>query len=231
VGLPDAKAISPYLGLFTLVTLTPGVIGDPIPTLFEPPLSIIRGKGFAKARSNACPTGKNVARIFAPLALVNDSPQNPGAIPISPDDQKFNEKRYWRLPVPSAHIFAALIGRLYDISSDCLDIRLAAIIHSILTLQYLDKGLPYEIHGNGRLCNGGGGVGRGPNDDNKGGRGPRGGRTSSKRKRARGKSDASPSTRTKKVRTTSGGSKSTLVMNWVVGLLPRSDLPLLKPFA
>jgi hypothetical protein len=208
VELPDAKAIFTYLGLFTLVTLTPGVIGDPIPTLFEPPLSIIRGKGFAKARSNASPTGKNVARIFAPLSLVDDSPQNPGAIPISPNDQTFNEKRYWRLPVPSAYIFAALIGRLQDTTSESLDIKLADAIHSLLKWQHLAEDLPDESDGNGGPSNGGGG-GSGPSDDNKGGRGLRGGgRTSSKRKHAGGKSGASPSKGTKKARKTSGGSES-----------------------
>jgi len=227
VELPDAKAIFPYLGLFTLVTLTPGVIGDPIPTLFEPPLSVIRGKEFAKARSNASPTGKNVARIFAPLALVDDSPRNLGAIPISPDDQTFNEKRYWRLPVSSAHIFAALIGRLDDDLSDCLDIRLARIIHSILTLQCFEKPLPYEIHGNVRPSNGGGGGGHVPNDDNQGGRGPMGSRTPSKRKRAV-KSGASPSKRTKKVRTTSGGSESRAFDESGGELLARFDFPLLN---
>ena len=188
VGLPNVKAIFPYLGLFTLVTLDPDVIGDPIPTLFEPPLSIIRGETFAKAHSNASPTDKNVARIFAPLDLVDDSPRNPGVIPISPDDQTFNEKRYWRLPVPSAHIFAALIGRLQDTTSKSLDIKLADIIHSLLKLQHLDEHLPAENAGKAGRSNGGGGGG--PNDDNKGDRGSKGGgRTSSKRKRAGGESE------------------------------------------
>jgi hypothetical protein len=209
VELPDAQAIFPYLGLFTLVPLDPGMIRDPIPTLFEPPLSIIRGKNFVKAHSNASPTNKNVARIFAPLALVDDSPRNLGAIPISPDDQTFNEKRYWRLPVPSAHIFAALIGRLQDITSDCLDIRLAEVIHSLLKLQQLGEHLLDENDGNVGPSNAGGGGGSGPNDDNKGGRGPKGGgRTSSKRKHAGGDSGASPSKSTKKARKMSGGSES-----------------------
>jgi len=211
VGLPEAKAIFPYLGLFTLVTLDPDVLGDPIPTLFEPPLSIIRGNKFVKAHSNASPTDKNVARIFAPLALVDDSPQNLGAIPLSADDQTFNENRYWRLPVPSAHIFASLIGRLQDDFSDCLDIKLTEVIYSILKLQHLDEHLPDENDENGGPSNGGGsgGGGSGPNGDNKGGRGPRGGgRTSSKRKRAGSKSGAPPSKGTKKARKTSGGNES-----------------------
>ena len=185
------------------------MIGDPIPTLFEPPLSIIRGKNFVKAHSNASPTDKNVARIFAPLALVDDSPQNLGTIPISSDDQTFNEGRYWRLLVSSAHILAALIGRLQDTTSDCLDIKLAEVIHSLLKLQHLGEHLLDENDGNGGPSNGGGGDGRRPNDDNMGGRGPMGGgRTPSKRKNAGGNSGASPSKGTKKARKTSGGSES-----------------------
>jgi len=110
VDLPDAKVIFPYLGLFTLVTLNPTrVIGESISMLFVPPLSIIHGKNFVKATSDTLPTSKNVTCIFDPLALVNNSPFNPGAIPISPDDQAFKEKRYWRIPVHPAHIFAALV--------------------------------------------------------------------------------------------------------------------------
>ena len=138
MDLPDAENIFPYLGLFTLVTLSPPrVIGDSLATLFVPPLSVIRGNKFVKARPNASPTSKNVARIFESLALVPDSPYNPGAIPISPDDQAFKEKRYWRIPVSPAPIFAALITRLSFDTSGCQDIRLAKAIHYILGFQSL----------------------------------------------------------------------------------------------
>ena len=209
--LPDAKAIFPYLGLFTLVTLNPKrVIGERISTQFLPPLSIIHGKKIVKARSNTLPTSKNVARIFEPLALVNDSPFTPGAIPISPDGQAFEEKRYWRIPIPPAPIFAALIERLNYDSSECQDIKLVQTIHHILGLQSLDE---YENDGNGGPGGGGGGPsgGNGPNDDNEGGGGPSGGgRASSKRKapggkRRGGKRGASG---TKKARRMSGGSRT-----------------------
>jgi hypothetical protein len=205
VELPDAKAIFPYLGLFTLVTLNPTrVIGDSISTLFVPPLSVIRGKKFVKAASGTFPTAKNVARIFDPLALVNNSPFNPGAIPISLNDQAFKEKRYWRIPVPPAYIFAALIERLHYDSSGCQDIRLAKTIHYILGLQSLDEYPPDENDGNGRPSGD-----SGPNDDNEGGGGPRGGgRAFSKRKDAGGKSGASSRKGIKKARKISGGSRT-----------------------
>ena len=196
--LPDPKAIFPYLGLFTLVTLNPTqVTGASIPTLFLPPLSIIRGKKFVKAPSNTFPTAKNVARIFEPLALVDNSPFTHGAIPISPDGQAFEEKRYWRIPVPPASIFAALIARLHHDTSGSEDIRLAK---AILGMQSLDE---YEDDGNGGPSDGGGGPsgGGGPNDDNEGGGEPSGGgRAPSKRKAAGGRGGARHGNGTKKPR-------------------------------
>ena len=205
MDLPDAENIFPYLGLFTLVTLSPPrVIGDSLSTLFVPPLSVIHGNKFVKARPNASPTSKNVARIFESLALVPDSPYNPGAIPISPDDQAFKEKRYWRIPVSPAPIFAALIARLsFDISG-CQDIRLAKAIYYILGFQSLDENVPDENDGNG-----GPSGGSGPNDDNEGGGGPSGGgRASSKRKAAGGQSDAPCRKVTKKPPKVSSGSRT-----------------------
>jgi hypothetical protein len=159
-------------------------------------------KKFVKARSNTSPTSKNVARIFEPLALLNNSPKTPGEIPISPDDQAFKEKRYWRIPVPPAFIFAALIPRLQYDTSGCKDIK---IIQSILVMQSLDD--EDENDGNGRPSGGGGpSGGSGLNDDNGGGGGPSGGaRASSKRKAAGDKRGASG---TKKARRMSGGSRT-----------------------
>ncbi|KAF8814185.1 hypothetical protein BYT27DRAFT_6339444 [Phlegmacium glaucopus] len=215
VELPNPKATFPYLGLFTLVTLNPTrVIGNRIFMPFTPPLSIIHGNKFVEAPSNTSPTSENVARIFESLALVDDSPLNLGMIPISPDDPAFKEQRYWRIPVLSAPIFAALVERLHYDSSGCQDIRLARIIRNILDLQRLD-GYPLdENDGNGGSSGGGGGPsgGSGPNNDNEGGGGPSrggpsgGGRASSKRKGAGGKSSTYPRKGAKKARKTSGGS-------------------------
>jgi hypothetical protein len=194
VELPDATAIFPYIGLFTLVTLNPTqVLRDMIITPFNPPLFIISGKNFVKAPSNlnTSLTSRNVARIFESLALYNDSPLKLGVIPISCDDQAFNENRYWRIPVQPAPIFAALIDRSfhYD-SSGCEDIRLAKTIYHYLALQDID-GSDENNENINRDGGPSGGGGSGPNDDNDdneregGGPGPSrlGGGRASKRKR------------------------------------------------
>ena len=171
----DAKSIFPYLGLFTSVTLNPtGVIDDIIPTPYLLPLSIIRGKKFVKAPSKS----KNVARIFNPLVIDSDkSLLNPGVIPISPvaADQTlsllFKEKRYWRIPLDSAAVFAALIDRLlrYD-SSGCKDIRLAKLVYYGLGLQSVED--EYSSDENDGYAasgpSGGGGGGGGRSGDGKG---------------------------------------------------------------
>jgi uncharacterized membrane protein YgcG len=110
-------------------------------------------------------------------------------IPISPRDPAFEEKRYWRLPVPAAAIFAALIARLQYDSSDCEDIVLANKILTVLMLKRygMDDGAGGSVpSGGGGLSGGRGGGGRG------GGGGSSGsGRRQSKRKNAGGKSSAS----------------------------------------
>jgi hypothetical protein len=170
--LPDAKAILPYIGLFTLVTINP--TKTDVITPYLPSLSIICGAQFVVAPANTSATAKNVARIFEPLAIDDDTPFNIGAIPISPHDQAFEEKRYWRLPVPAAAIFAALIARLQYDSSDREDMVLANKILTILMLK----------------CYGpSGGVG--PSGGRGGGGGSSGGgRRQSKRKNAGGESSA-----------------------------------------
>jgi hypothetical protein len=75
VELPSAKAIFPYIGLFTMITINPtAVAGFDIQTPHLPSLSIIRGTKFVKASSNASATAEKVARIFEPLVLDNNTP-------------------------------------------------------------------------------------------------------------------------------------------------------------
>jgi hypothetical protein len=125
VELPDAKAIFPYLGLFTINPTQ--VTGYSIPTPHLPILSIIRGSKFVKAPSNTSPTAKKAARIFQSKAIDNNTPLSFGMIPLSLEHQAFKEVWYWRLSVSTAAIFAALIKQLpYDSSaSDCESIMLA----------------------------------------------------------------------------------------------------------
>ncbi|KIL64176.1 hypothetical protein M378DRAFT_24755 [Amanita muscaria Koide BX008] len=186
VELPDLKAIIPYIGLFTLVTINPGeVAGDILVTTHLPRLSVRRGTRFIVAPANTSATAQNAARIFEPLNINVDTPHNFGPIPISPDDEEFKEKRYWRLPVPAAAIFAALIARLPHDSSDCEDIVLAKVILASLTLQHYGStgddaggsgpsggGGPSGSRGGGGRGGGGrGGSGRGGGGRGGGGRG------------------------------------------------------------
>jgi hypothetical protein len=74
VELPEPKAILPYLGLFTMLTINPTeVTGFRIPTLHLPSLSILCGTKFVKATSA---TAEKVPRVFEPSALDDNTPLN-----------------------------------------------------------------------------------------------------------------------------------------------------------
>ena len=211
VELPDAKAIFPYLGLFTLVTLKP--TGSRILTTRLPSLSIMRGTKFVKAPSNTSATAKTAARIFEPLALDDNAPLSLGVIPLSPQDQAFTEKRYWRFPVPTAAIFGALIERLtYDSSSsECEDIVLAKNIRAILDLQSRNAYRPDRFAGGSGLSGDDGpSGGGGPEGGGSSGGGPSAGdRRRSKRKGTSGKSSSPSGKDKKKARKVSGGNDGT----------------------
>ena len=97
-----------------MVTLKPTrVTGYGILTPYLISLSTIRGSKFVKVPSDTLPTAEKAARIFQSNAINNDTPLSYGMIPLSPHDQAFTERRYWRLPVSAAAIFAALIERLF----------------------------------------------------------------------------------------------------------------------
>lgn len=219
VDLPNAEVVFPYLGLFTLVTLNPTkVVNHTILTQHLPPLSIPTGKTFIEIPSSTSPTSEDVARIFDSVILdakfVANAPDSIGKIPISPVDQAFEEKRFWRIQLYLPAVFAALIDRLHLDSSDCSNIKLAKKIYYMLGLEEDDD---LENDGNagpsggggGGLSGGGGGPssggGSGPNDNNGGGGGSGGGGQSSKRKE---RSSESPKKGTKKARRVLGGSRT-----------------------
>jgi hypothetical protein len=175
LGIPDPKSIQPYLGLFTLVTLNPADLARiSIPTMYLPPLFKVRGHRFIHAPSNVSATANNVARIFDPLTIDENTPTSHGLIPLSPQNAEFSQKRYWRLPVLPMAILAALFERLQLDSSGCDDIKIAKDIRSIL-----------DLHTRGQYPQAAGGSG----DDgpSRGG----GGRSSSKRKASDSESNAS----------------------------------------
>jgi uncharacterized membrane protein YgcG len=203
VELPNLKAIIPYIGLFTLVTINPTEAArDSIPTKHLPNLSIRRGTKFVVAPANTSAAAQNAARIFEQLNInINlDTLRNGGVIPVSPDDEEFKEKRYWRLPpVPAAAIFAALIARLQYDSSDCEDILLAnRILTSLMAKKHYGTG--------------DGAGGSGPSGG-RGGGSSGGGRRQSKRKGASGESSASAEKGKKKARNVAGGDGLGIVVN------------------
>jgi hypothetical protein len=175
VELPNPANIIPYIGLFTLVTLDPTTAARNIMTTpYLPGLSIIHNNKFEEAPANTSATATNVARIFDSLDIEEDTPFNLGIVPLAPSAAAFEEKRYWRIPVFAGAIFAALMARLINDSSECEDIVLARRIVAHLTLK----------------TSGGSGLSGGPSGGSRGG-GGEGGRRQSKRKNASG--EGSPS--------------------------------------
>jgi hypothetical protein len=204
VGLPSPAAIIPYIGLFTLVTLDPTTTARNIMTTpYLPGLSIIRNNKFEEAPANTSATAKNVARIFDSLDIEEDTPLNLGIIPLAPGVAAFEEKRYWRFPVFAGAIFAALMARLLNDSSECEDIVLAKRIVAYLTLK--------RVGGSGPSGSGGpsGGRGDGPSSGRGGGGGSsEGGRRQSKRKNASGEGSPSAEKGKMKARRVAGAADS-----------------------
>src|ERR1700722_17787239 len=119
VDLPDPKSILPYVGLFTIVVLTPELLhGKFITTHYLPVLSISQGGDFVRAPPGTSPTDSNTARIFDVFSLIRmDTIHDPttifhGIIPLSPQFPQFQQQRYWRLPVNPGVILAGLMSRL-----------------------------------------------------------------------------------------------------------------------
>ena len=189
----DIKTILPYIGLFTLVTLKPAAVRyERIITQYLPNLSIIEDSRFVEAPVHTPATAGNVACIFHSKAINHDMPLSYGAIPLSPEDEAFTERRYWQLPVSPAAIFAALLERLGQDSSECDDIKLALNIRDTLSLQSHNSYVPdYDA---------------GPSDSSgpSGGGGGGGGCGESKRKGTGG----SPSGKKKAQKVSGGGDKT-----------------------
>ena len=192
VESPNPADIIPYIGLFTLVTLDPITAARNIMTTpYLPALSIIHNNKFEEAPANTSVTATNVARIFDSLDIEEDTPFNLGIIPLAPGVAAFEEKRYWRIPVFAGAIFAALMARLINDSSECEDIVLARRIVAHLTLKTFGGSGPSGGPSGGRGGGRGGGSGRSGGSSSGGGGSREGGRGQSKRKNASG--EGSPS--------------------------------------
>ena len=213
VELPNLKAILPYIGLFTLVTInTTGAAGDGISTQHLPSLSIRRGTKFVTAPSNTLATAQNTARIFEPLNIKMDTPRNHGVIPVSPYDEEFKEKRYWRLPVLAGAVVAALLARLAYVSSQCEDIILAKRIHIGLLAKYFDTSDDASgLSGGASGGRGGGGSGGGGRQSKRKGTSDESSASAKKGRKRKGASDessASAKKGRKKARNVVGGDGS-----------------------
>jgi hypothetical protein len=178
VSLPDPSSVSPYLGLYTMVTLRPSKVSQTrIATTHFPRLSVLRGSTFVKAPARTLATSEKAARIFDASAIDDTTPINDGHVPISPQDSRFKEQRYWRIPVAPGAIFSAFLGRLDLDYSQCEEVNLGRFIRSALEREeFVDDSQPGGSkqsdgrRGGRRGGRGGGGGGRGG-----GGRGGRGG--------------------------------------------------------
>ena len=181
MDLPDPKAILPYLGLFTIVTLNPtSAAAEQLSAPYLPKLSIIRGNKFIKAPARTSATAKNIARIYNSLAICEDTPEHCMKIPLAPGIPGYEEKRYWKLPIPEMVIFAALMDRVRLDQSECEDIILARSIVNHLGLKY-----PRGINARGEPRGGGGGGSSGGRRGGKrsGGGGKSGGQEGQRRSR------------------------------------------------
>ncbi|KIM85473.1 hypothetical protein PILCRDRAFT_365058 [Piloderma croceum F 1598] len=169
-------------------------------TPYLPGLSIIDNHKFDVAPANMSATATNVARIFKPLEVKEDTPFNIGILSISPGAEAFKEKRYWQLPVSAAAIFAALVARLQNDLSGCEDIVLAKKIVAHLTLKrYSGPSSSGGPRGDSGGPSGGGGGGEGPSG---------GERRRSKRKNASGESSAPAKEGNRKARNVAGGDEA-----------------------
>lgn len=124
------------------------------------------------------------------MDIEEDTPFNLGIVPLAPGVAAFEEKLYWRIPVFAGAIFAALMARLINDSSECEDIVLARRIVAHLTLK----------------TSGSSGPSGGPSGGGRGGDGGsrEGGRRQSKRKNASGEGSSSPEKRKTKARRVAG---------------------------
>jgi hypothetical protein len=166
VPLPDPASVLPYLGLYTIVTLRTDAASETrIATTHFPRLSVLRGSTFIKAPARTLATSEKAARIFDASAINNTTPINDGSVPISPQDSRFKEQRYWRIPVTPEAILSAFIERLNLDNSNCEDVNLGRYIRSALERRRpggVEPGGSKESDAGrgGRRGGGGGGGGR-----------------------------------------------------------------------
>lgn len=144
VDLPDPKPILPFLGLYTLVMLSPqDLYGSEIPAHHPPALFVLEGAQFVSAPADTSPEAAVVARIFDVSAISDELPKTYYTIPLSPEHAGFSQQRYWRVPAKPEVILMMLMERIIHVTeSNCEEINQARIIYCFL---HLHKGGIHEI--------------------------------------------------------------------------------------
>jgi hypothetical protein len=138
VDLPDPSLIIPFLGLYSLVILSPGqVTGLQLVTPRLPKIFKRDGRHFIPAPDDTLPNAPDVARIFDVLGRNDDSEYVYGRIPLSPSFPDFPERRFWRLPARLGVVLAMLMERVPLAESKCSEVELARGILSAVELKRL----------------------------------------------------------------------------------------------
>lgn len=212
VDLPDPTAVLPYLGLLTLVVLTPEDLKDhEIATTHLPDLSIFDNRRFTLS-PNASPTAPNVARIFDVMDIIRfNPPKKRGHIPLSSQDPEFQQQRYWRLPTKIGVVLATFIERIGFVNNGSEEIGLAQTIRDILSLARrgltavdpsLNRSGGGRSSGSGMSGGGGGGRPTGPAGD------PSGSRSDKKRAKSQASGSAAKKSRQEARKLVIGGDES-----------------------
>jgi hypothetical protein len=136
VALPNLTSILPFLGLFSIVTLKPvEVMRCCISTQHLPTLSILQNNHFRPAPSGKLHDDRNVAWIFDYSAIADTAPEiSMGYIPLSSEHAKFEQKRYWRLPLTIEAVLIGLMDRVGQSVYECAEINCAQDIYDVLSL-------------------------------------------------------------------------------------------------
>jgi len=152
----------------------------------------------------------NAARIFDSSPIDNAMPMCIGAIPLSPQDPRFQEQCYWRIPVPADAILAAFIAQLPADKSQCTAVKLARFISVSIEMKMIEAaeesaddnapGPSNARRGGPRGGRRGGGRGR----DGRGGGGGRGGRDKNMGNKRKDPDDNQGSSKGKKPRKATG---------------------------
>jgi hypothetical protein len=136
VDLPNLEPILPFVGLYTLVALSPQKLkGYDIPAHHLPEPLILDGDQFISVPVDTSPDPSTVVRIFDVSIISDELPKTYYSIPLSPEHTGFTQQRYWRVPAKPEVILMMLMERIRRVTeSNCEEINHARVIYCILHL-------------------------------------------------------------------------------------------------